>query len=167
MAEVSLASIVGGHYYDFWNCKKRYRVCKGSRGSKKSKTTALNIIVRMMQHPDANTLYVRRTFATLRDSCYSDLLWAIERLGVQAYWRCTINPLEITYLPTGQKILFRGMDDPLKITSISVPKGVLCWVVIEEAYEITDERDFNKLDLSIRGEMPKGLFKQLTLIFNP
>lgn len=167
MSEISLQKVVGRGYADFWNCRTRYRVCKGSRGSKKSKTTALNIIVRMMQHPQANTLYVRRTFATLKDSCYSDLLWAIERLGVSHLWRGTNAPLEITYLPTGQKILFRGFDDPLKITSISVPKGVLCWVVIEEAYEVTNEEDFNKLDLSIRGEMPEGLFKQITLIFNP
>ena len=58
-------------------------------------------------------------------------------------------------------------DDGLKITSISVDKGVLCWVWIEEAYEITNEDDFNKLDLSIRGEVPKGYFKQITLTFNP
>ena len=167
MSEVRLSEIVGGHYGAFWNCKKRYRVCKGSRGSKKSKTTALNILVRMMQYPLANTLYMRRTFATLKDSCYSDLLWAADRLGVGHLWRGTTNPLEITYLPTGQKILFRGFDDALKVTSISVKKGVLCWVVIEEAYEVTNEDDFNKVDLSIRGEMPEGLFKQLTLIFNP
>lgn len=167
MTEISLQAVVGRGYLDFWNCQKRYRVCKGSRGSKKSKTTALNIIVRMMQHPQANALYVRRTFATLKDSCYSDLLWAINRLGVSHLWRGTVNPLELVYLPTNQRILFRGFDDPLKITSISVPKGVLCWVVIEEAYEVTNEDDFNKLDMSIRGEMPAGCFKQLTLIFNP
>lgn len=164
---LSLKSIVGGGYGDYWRCQKRYRVCKGSRGSKKSKTTALWLIVNMMQHSQANTLVVRRTFATLKDSCYSDLRWAIDRLKVNAFWRCTTNPLEITYLPTGQRILFRGMDDPLKITSISVPVGVLCWVWIEEAYEITDEDAFNKLDMSIRGEMPDGLFKQITMTFNP
>lgn len=59
------------------------------------------------------------------------------------------------------------MDDPLKLTSITVPKGVLCWVWIEEAYEVTKEDDFNKLDMSIRGEVPEGLFKQVTLTFNP
>lgn len=167
MPELSLKEIVGAGYASFWNCTKRYRVCKGSRASKKSKTTALNIIFRMMQNPQANTLYVRRVFATLKDSCFSDLCWAIDRLKVSHLWHCTTNPLEITYLPTGQKILFRGMDNALKITSISVPKGVLCWVVIEEAYELTNENEFNKLDLSIRGEMPAGLFKQFTLIFNP
>ena len=164
---VSLRSVVGGGYLDYWRCKKRYRVCKGSRGSKKSKTTALWFIVNLLNHPQANGLVVRRTQATLKDSCFSDLRWAINRLGVDSFFKCTTNPLEITYEPTGQKILFRGFDDPLKITSISVPHGVLCWVWIEEAYEITKEEDFNKLDLSIRGEMPEGLFKQITLTFNP
>lgn len=165
--EISLKEIVGGGYSDFWHCDKRYRVCKGSRGSKKSKTTALNFIVRLMQHPAANLLVVRKTAATLRDSCYSDLKWAIHRLGVESFWRCTVNPLEIVYEPTGQRILFRGMDDPLKLTSISVPKGVLNFVWCEEAYELTDEDAFNKLDMSIRGEMPDGLYKQITMTFNP
>jgi phage terminase large subunit len=75
--------------------------------------------------------------------------------------------LEITYIPTGQKILFRGLDDGLKVTSISVPKGVLCWVWIEEAYEISNEDDFNKLDMSIRGEVPEGYFKRIMITFNP
>lgn len=165
--EISLQSIVGKGYADFWNFKGRYRVCKGSRASKKSKTTALNFIVRMMQHPLANALVVRKTFATLKDSCYSDLLWAAQRLGVAHLWRGTVNPLELQYLPTGQRILFRGLDNPLKLTSISVPHGVLCFVWCEECYELSDESEFNKLDLSIRGTMPEGLFKQFTLTLNP
>lgn len=162
-----MQKIVGKGYADYWNSKHAYRVVKGSRGSKKSKTTALYYISKLMKHKDANLLVVRRTFKTLKDSCYSELTWAINRLGVEAWWRCTTNPLEITYIPTGQKILFRGMDDGLKITSISVPKGVLCWVWIEEAYEITNENDFNKLDLSIRGQVPEGLWKSITFTFNP
>ena len=164
---IYLPDIVGGGYGAFWRSKHRYRAVKGSRGSKKSKTEALNIVYNTMKHPQANTLVVRRTFRTLKDSCYSDLLWAAERLGVSHLWKGTTNPLELTYIPTGQKILFRGLDDGLKITSISVPKGVLCWVWIEEAYELTSEADFNKLDMSIRGEMPPGLWKQITLTFNP
>lgn len=165
--EISIRDLVGGSYNAFWHCKKRYRVVKGSRGSKKSKTAALNHIVRLVQYPLANLLVIRKTFNTLRTSVYSDLIWAIERLGLEAYFECRTNPLEITYAPTGQKIYFRGLDDPLKITSISVAHGVLCWVFFEEAYEITNEDDFNKIDLSIRGEMPPGYFKQLTLILNP
>lgn len=165
--KIYLPDIIGGSYGEFWRTKKRYRVVKGSRGSKKSKTTALWNIYNMMKYPGANLLVVRRNFRTLKDSCYSDLLWAVERLGVSHLWKGTVNPLELTYLPTGQKILFRGLDDGLKITSISVPKGVLCWVWIEECYELTKEDDFNKLDMSIRGEMPQGLWKQITLTFNP
>ena len=112
--KVYLPDIVGKGYGAFWRSKHRYRAVKGSRGSKKSKTEALNIVYNTMKHPQANTLVVRRNFRTLKDSCYSDLLWAAERLGVAHLWKGTTNPLELTYIPTGQKILFRGLDDGLK-----------------------------------------------------
>lgn len=165
--DVSMLELIGSGYGDFWNTKKRYRICKGSRGSKKSKTTALWMIKSIMQYPLANALCVRRYQTTLRDSVFSDLKWAINKLGVDGFFDCTVSPMEIKYIPTGQKILFRGLDDGMKITSISVPTGVLCWVWIEEAYELTNEDDFNKLDMSIRGELPEGYFKQITMTFNP
>ncbi|MCD7709165.1 MAG: PBSX family phage terminase large subunit [Clostridiales bacterium] len=164
---ISLQELVGKGYKDFWETERRYRVCKGSRGSKKSKTAALNMIFRLIQYPESNGLCVRRYSNTLRDSVYSDLKWAIHRFGLDDYFDYTLSPLQITRRSTGQKILFRGLDDGLKITSISVDKGVLCWVWIEEAYEVTNEDDFNKLDLSIRGKMPPGYFKQITMTFNP
>ena len=164
---VFLPDIVGRGYGTFWRFKGRYRVCKGSRASKKSTTTALNIITRMMEYPESNTLVVRKVGRTLHDSCFNQLLWAIHRLGVDAYWISKETPLEITYKPTGQKIFFRGLDDPLKVTSITVEHGSLCWMWIEEAYEIMNEADFDMLDESIRGEVPDGLFKQITLTFNP
>ena len=167
MTELSLQDVVGKGYAEFWNSRKRYVVCKGSRGSKKSKTAALWHIVRMMQYPLSNTLVVRKTERTLRDSCFSDLIWAIDRLGVSEYWKQTTSPLELVYKPTGQKILFRGLDNPLKITSISVPHGFVCFVWIEEAYEVSKEEDFDILDESIRGELPEGYFKRITLTFNP
>lgn len=164
-----LSTVVGGGYNKFWHFKGRYRVCKGSRASKKSTTTALNIIKRMMEYPDANTLVVRKVFRTLKDSCFTQLKWAIHRLGVDAHWEVKESPLEMTYRPTGQKIYFRGLDDPLKVTSITVEHGYLCWCWIEEAYEISNEKDFDMLDESIRGAIPPetGLFKQITLTFNP
>lgn len=165
--KVSLQEAVGKNYTDFWNTRKRYRVCKGSRGSKKSKTAALNMIYRLFEFPKSNGLCVRRYSNTLRDSVFSDLKWAIHRLGLDAYFDCTVSPMQITRRSTGQKILFRGLDDGLKITSISVDYGTLCFVWIEEAYEISNEDDFNKLDMSIRGEVPEGYFKQITLTFNP
>lgn len=165
--QISLPDVVGKGYGTFWCFKGRYRVCKGSRASKKSKTTALNNITRLMEYPQANLLCVRKTYRTLKDSCFTELKWAIHRLGVDAWWDVKESPLEMTYKPTGQKILFRGLDDPLKVTSITVEVGVLCWLWIEEAYEISSEADFDTLDESIRGEVPPGLFKQITLTFNP
>lgn len=165
--EIYLPDIVGKGYATFWNYKGRYRVVKGSRASKKSTTTAMNMIYRIMKYPDSNALVVRKTYRTLKDSCFNQLKWAIHRLKVDRYWKSTTSPLELTYLPTGQKILFRGMDDPLKITSVTVDKGYLCFLWIEEAYEIMDEAAFDTLDESIRGEVPDYLFKQITLSFNP
>lgn len=164
---ISLPKIVGKGYKTFWNFKGRYRVCKGSRASKKSKTTALWFIYNIMKYKDANALVVRKVFRTLKDSCYKDLKWAAKRLKVEHLWEFTLSPLEATYKPTGQKIYFRGLDDPLKITSIAVEQGCLCWLWIEEAYEVMKESDFDMLDESIRGECPEGLFKQITITFNP
>ena len=124
--EIRLSEIIGKGYKTFWESKKRYRVLKGSRGSKKSKTTALWTIYNMMKHKESNTLVVRKVFNSLRDSCHSDLLWAIERLGVSHLWKSTKSPLELVYKPTGQKILFRGLDDPLKITFITV--DIVCLI---------------------------------------
>lgn len=165
--KINLPQIIGKGYKSFWNFKGRYKVVKGSRASKKSKTTALWIIYNMMKYKNANTLVVRKVFRTLKDSCYSDLRWAINRFQVQDYWEFKESPLEITYKPTGQKILFRGFDDPLKITSISVSVGSLCWCWIEEAYELTDETAFNMLDEGIRGVVEEPLFKQIIISFNP
>lgn len=162
-----LPDLVGKGYRDFWRFKGRYRVCKGSRASKKSKTTGLYYITKLIQHPEANLLVIRKTERTLKDSCYKELKWAMQRLGVEHLWKCNTNPLEMTYIPTGQKILFRGLDDPLKVTSITVDVGHLCWCWIEEAYEITKEEDFNMLDESIRGQISESLWKQVTLTFNP
>lgn len=162
-----LSEIVLPAYKEFWKTKKTYVICKGSRGSGKSKHAALWHIYHMMKYPLSNTLVVRKVERTLRDSCYSDLRWAIHQLGVDEYWNCTTSPLEITYIPTGQKILFRGLDDGYKITSISVPKGVLCFLWFEEFYEIMKEDDFDILDESIRGTLPDGYWKRITATFNP
>ncbi|KOP81998.1 terminase [Bacillus sp. FJAT-21945] len=166
MINVSLKSVVGGGYKEFWNYTGRYRVVKGGRGSKKSTTTSLNIITRMMQHPKANTLVIRKVYKDHKDSTYTQLKWAINQLKVSHLWECKLSPLEIIYKPTGQKILFRGLDDPMSVTSITVEVGYLCWAWFEEAFQVLNEDDFNKIDMSIRGDTG-GLFKQITLSFNP
>lgn len=164
---IKLPEVVGKGYGDYWRFKGRYRVVKGSRASKKSTTTAMDMIYRIMKYPQSNVLVVRKTFRTLQDSCFAQLKWAIRRLNVEEYFDYKYSPLEIVYKPTGQKILFRGLDDPLKVTSVTVNVGYLCFLWVEEAYEITNENDFDMLDESIRGEVPDNLFKQITLTLNP
>ena len=164
-----MSEFVGGGYDEFWKFKGRYRVCKGSRASKKSKTTALWYAswLNKKGFEKANLIVFRKTYRTIKDSCFTDLKWALDRLGVIDEWNITLSPLEMTRKKTGQKILFRGLDDPLKVTSITVETGVLCWAWLEEAYEVTKEEDFDILDESIRGECPAPLFKQWTITFNP
>lgn len=167
MPELSLTDLIGKGYKEFWNSKKRFRVIKGSRASKKSVTAAYWIIINMMAYPESNALVLRRYERTLRDSCFAVLQWVINQLCVASCWKVTTSPLEMTYLPTGQKILFRGLDDPLKVTSITVKHGVLNYVWLEESYEVENEDTFNKIEMSIRGQMPKGYFKSFILTFNP
>lgn len=164
---VHLPSIVGKHYGEFWRFKGRYKAVKGSRASKKSSTQSLKVITEIIENPNINWLVVRKVERTLRDSCYAQLKWAIHRLKVDNFFKCSTSPLEITYKPTGQKILFRGLDDPLKVTSITVEVGSLCRLWVEEAYEITSEDAFDRLDESIRGQLPKGMYHQVVLTFNP
>ena len=83
--EIYLPKVVGKGYKEFWKFKGRYRVVKGSRASKKSKTTALWYIYKMMKYPEANLLVVRKTYRTLKESCYTELKWAVNRLGVAKY----------------------------------------------------------------------------------
>ncbi len=172
MPVIDIRKAVGGGYDEFWTFRGRYRVCKGGRGSKKSTTAALWIIYEMMRHwaqyrlrPCA--LVLRRFAETNRDSTFAQLMWAIDRLAVGHLWKSTKSPLELTYMPSGQKILFRGLDKPQSINSIVVKDGVLCWTWLEEAFQVADEDAFDKIDLSIRGEVPEPLFKQHTLTLNP
>lgn len=169
---VDMRKLIGKGYNKFWNCKKRYRVVKGSRGSKKSVTTSFWYIFNMMKYYEMyglkpNVLVIRRFYNTHKNSTRAQLVWAINKLGVRHLWKIPKGDNTLTYIPSGQQILFRGLDDPQSITSITVEEGYLCWVWFEEAFQVTSEDDFNKVDMSIRGEIPAPLFKQFTLTFNP
>lgn len=171
-SKVDLRKVIGGGYEEFWKFRGRYRVVKGGRGSKKSCTTALFYISAMMRYfhqfgVKPNLLVIRRYFNTHLNSTFSQLKWAMKRLKVDHLWKISKSPLQITYIPSGQVILFRGLDEPDSITSITVDEGHLCWVWIEEAFQCANEEAFNKLDMSIRGQVPMPLYKQITLTFNP
>ena len=164
---LSIRGLIGEGYDNYWYWSGRYCVCMGSRASKKSYTTAYWILINMMAHPQANTLVVRKVSGTNKDSTFALLQKLIYSMGLENRWKAHISPLELIYKPTGQKILFRGMDEPMKITSIDVSHGVLCWLWIEEAFQISKESDFDIVDQSIRGKMPDGLHPRVMLTFNP
>lgn len=121
----------------------------------------------MMKYTEANTLVVRRVYNTLYDSCYASLKQACDMLGVSHLWEFQKIPLRMVYKPSGNQIIFRGLDNMESITSITTPKGCLCWAWIEEMYQVEDEDMFNKLDLSIRSPLPKGYFYRIIGSLNP
>ena len=166
--KVSLSKSIGKGYNRFYHSKNFYRVVKGGRGSKKSKNTALIYIHDILKHEWANLLVVRRFSNTNKQSTYTDLKWATNRLGVSHLFKFNESLPEITVIATGQKILFRGLDDPLKITSITVDEGILSWLWVEEAYQIESQDKFDTLTESIRGTVDNPTFyKQITVTFNP
>ena len=161
----SMKEIVGGGYGKAWNYRGRYLAIKGGRGSKKSKTMALRWMKMLKQYESANLLVIRQVFKDLRDSAFADLEWAAHQLDVHNEWHFKVSPLEIVNVITGQKILFRGLDKPMSVTSITVTKGQLCWCWMEEAYQIHSEDAFDKIDMSIRGRT--DVFKQIVVTLNP
>jgi phage terminase large subunit len=111
---------------------------------------------------------VRRYSNTNKQSTYTDFKWACNRLKVTHLFKFNESLPEITIKKTGQKILFRGLDDELKITSITVDVGILCWAWFEEAYQIETEDKFSTVVESIRGtHEAEDFFKQITITFNP
>lgn len=104
----------------------------GGRGSTKSSFISLAIVLLLVAKPQANAVVVRRFGNTLRDSVYQQILWAIDALGLGAYFRAKISPMEVTYTPTGQRIVFRGADDPLKLKGVKFPKGYCAVTWFEE-----------------------------------
>jgi len=167
LTKICLPEIVGKGYATIWNSRKLYVVNKGGRGSKKSCTYAIRLLHNIMKYPLSNALVVRRYYNTHRDSTFAQLKWAAARLKATHMFKFKEGKLEIVYKPTGQKILFKGLDDPDSIKSITVEVGFICWVWVEEAQQIQSEQAFRTLALSIRGELPDWLWKQFVISFNP
>lgn len=165
----SLQKIFGKGYNDVIKSRKFYVVIRGGKGSKKSKTIALLLIMRMMQYDMANTVCIRKSYNALKDSMFTDLLWAMDRLGVTDFWEVRRSPMQLELKHTHQVILFRGLDKAEKLGGLTVRHGYLCWMWIDEFYEITDEEEFTKAMMGLRGYMPPetGLWKQVFCTFNP
>ena len=135
----------------------------GGRGSGKSSYLSIELILQLLKHPEAHAVALRKVAATLRTSVYAQLLWAVEALGLNGYFRCSLSPLEMEYLPTGQKILFFGMDDAGKLKSLKMPRGYIGIAWFEELDQFDREEVRSAEQSLFRG----GAFSLSLKSFNP
>ena len=127
----------------------REYMLRGGRGSGKSSFLSLEILWGMLKTPGANAIVYRKVAATLRESVYEQMLWAIERLGIGDFFEMRLSPPEIIYRPTGQRILFRGADDPGKSKSIKCAKGWFGYLWFEEISEFSGMTDVRTIKASV------------------
>ena len=150
--QVNVAEMVAPHFDGVFDAVMTHSHTefwlKGGRGSTKSSFVSLCIILLMLSNQDANAVIVRRYAGTLRDSVYAQMLWAISMLGLEAWFKMTTSPMEITYKPTGQRIAFRGMDDPLKMKGVKFTKG---YCAIQWFEEIDQIETWDKVSSALRS----------------
>lgn len=168
MATIKLTDLIAPSFYDVHYAIKEKRYShywlKGGRGSTKSSFVSIEIIKGMMEDPDANAVILRKVKETLRESVYEQMLWAIDKLGVSHLWHESLNPLSITYKPTGQKIIFKGADKPKKVKSSKFRRGYAKFIWYEEADEFTGMQDIRTINQTlVRG----GADIQVFYTYNP
>ncbi len=134
-----------GRHEEYW--------LKGGRGSGKSSFVSLIMLCKLLRDPDANLMVYRKVADSLRESVYAQMRWAAERLGIESYFTCRLSPLEMIYRPTGQRILFRGADDPEKSKGVKLEKGYFAALWFEEASAFGGMSELRTIQASIlRGK---------------
>lgn len=151
--QVSFGALLGPAFYPVhWKIEDGEAdeiFLKGGRGSLKSSFAALEIVRGMMADPEANGICFRKVADTLRTSVLASIEWAIDQLKVGHYWRITYSPAEATYIPTGQKVIFKGLDKAGKIKSIRLKKGFFKYLWFEELPEFDGPEEIRSVKQSI------------------
>lgn len=148
--QVRLTDLIAPSFYDVHHAVKQgtatHFLLGGGRGSTKSSFTPTEIVLGIIADPDANAIALRKVKDTLRESVYASFEWALDRLGVAHLFDCRVSPMQIVYKPTGQRIIFRGADNPIKIKSLRLRKGFFKFIWYEEADEfaVEDIRSINQ-----------------------
>ena len=156
MSDIFLSEKIGPAFYDiahdiFHHGHTHYDF-SGGRGSLKSSTVSIIVPLLLVSNPGTHALVLRKVANTIRDSVYAQYIWAIGELGMAAYWEAKVSPMELIYKPTGQKIMFRGADDPMKIKSIKVPFGYIAVTHFEEKDQFAGRAEIrNILQSTMRG----------------
>ena len=168
MTTCKLSELISPAFYDAHRQIKAGKVeelvAKGGRGSAKSSFISIELLLLLLRHPDCHAVVLRRVDKTLRTSVYAQVCWAIGALGLASRFKCTVSPMECTYLPTGQKVLFFGLDDPGKLKSIKVPFGYIGMLWLEELDQFDSPEQVRNVEQSVlRG----GPFSITLKSFNP
>ena len=156
MSDIRLSEKIGPAFYDvahdvFLHGHTHYDF-SGGRGSLKSSTVSVLVPLLLINNPGTHALVLRKVANTIRDSVYAQYIWAIGELGMAAYWEAKVSPMELIYKPTGQKIMFRGADDPMKIKSIKVPFGYIAVTHFEEKDQFAGRAEIRTiLQSTMRG----------------
>ena len=163
-----LTKCIGKAFYpvhnDIKDHKHTYYDLTGGRGSLKSSFVSVEIIYNMMKKENSNkhAVVYRKVGDTLETSVYSQIEWAIDILGVSSKWKLTKSPMRAEYLPTGQRIIFKGLDKAAKSKSIKVPFGYIAYLWFEEFDEFAGEEEIRKVQQSvIRGGDDFVVFKSM------
>ena len=156
MSEIKLSSVLGPAFYnlarDVFKHGHTHYDLSGGRGSLKSSCVSLLVPLLVVANPNTHAVVLRKVANTIRDSVYAQYLWAIGELGMAAYWEAKVSPMELIYKPTGQKIMFRGADDPMKIKSIKVPFGYIAITHFEEKDQFAGRSEIRTiLQSTMRG----------------
>lgn len=122
---------------------------KGGRGSAKSAFLSFEIVFGMLRDENANTLILRRVGSTIKDSVYAQMIWALDMLGIADQFTARVSPYELIRKSTGQRIMFRGTDDPMKLKSIKLTKGYFKYLWCEELAEFRNMEDVRIITQSV------------------
>lgn len=171
MKEIKISEIINPAFREFWSVSKHHKylryVLKGGRASAKSTHVSFRIIMDIIKYP-VTALVVRKVGNTLSESVYEQLKEAADILGISQYFKFKKSPLEIEYIPRGNKIIFRGADDPNKIKSLKVAKYPVAILWIEELAEFKTEDEVITIEQSVlRAELPYELKYSFFYSYNP
>lgn len=150
MSEV-LADVYRDLFEDVMGHKHSRYVLPGGRGSLKSSTISVLIPLLIINYPNIHAACFRQVGNTVQKSIFSQIEWAIYKLGLESLFRIPKNfATPIVYLPTGQQIICMGLDDPMKVKSIKLPFGYIGITWFEELDQFSGPEGLRKVTQSTK-----------------
>lgn len=154
---IKLSKMVQPHFYPFWHSGAPYLILNGGRGSFKSSTVSLKLVMMLKRQAQeghkANIIVIRENTVNLRDTVYSQIGWAIDMLKMTDEFVFNVSPMRITHRGTGSTFYFYGGDKPEKLKSNTVGNVIALWY--EEAANFKSAEVFDQTNPTfIRQKSP-------------